>query len=78
MIYDFRSEESRIFILSEKLICYFCSHDIFIPYETYHNVEKPGIKVIFVHNTAICTHCGSVIEFTEPSYYEENSKYICV
>ena len=77
MIYDFESEESRIFIFNEKLTCHFCSRDIFIPYETYSNVEKPGIKVIFVHNTAICTHCGYVIEFSDPSHYdEENNTYI--
>jgi len=77
MIYNFESEESRIFIFNEKLTCHFCSCDIFIPYETYTNVEKPGIKVIFVHNTAICTHCGYVIEFGDPSHYdEENNTYI--
>lgn len=77
MIDYFESEESRIFIFNEKLICHFCSHDIFIPYETYRNVEKPGIKVIFVHNTAICTHCGYVIEFSNPSHYDaEKDTYI--
>ena len=32
--------------------------------------EKPGIKVIFIHNTALCQRCGFVIEFSDPSYYD--------
>lgn len=77
MIDYFQSEESRIFIFNKKLICQFCLRDIFIPYETYRNVEKPGIRVIFVHNTAICTHCGYVIEFSDPSHYDaEEDTYI--
>lgn len=77
MIDYFQSEESRLFIFNEPLICHFCAHDIFIPYETYHNVEKPGIKVRFVHNTAICTQCGFVMEFVDPSDFDaENGAYM--
>lgn len=70
------AEKSRIYIFKKPICCHICARDIFIPHETYTDVEKPGIKVLFVHNTAICQQCGFVIEFSDPSYYdEENDTY---
>ena len=71
MVNDFVAEASRLFIFDKPIHCHMCSNDIFIPYETYHNVEKPGIKVIFVHYSAICQQCGFVIEFSDPSGPDE-------
>ena len=70
------SEESRLYIFKKPILCHICSHDIFIPIETFTDVEKPGIQVTFVHNTAICQQCGFVIQFGDPSYYDnENDIY---
>ncbi|WWS86172.1 hypothetical protein V6B14_11025 [Sporosarcina psychrophila] len=69
MVEDLSCEESRITILNRPLICLFCAHDVFIPYRTYRNVEKPGIDVFYVNYTAVCTHCGGVIQFGDPSYF---------
>lgn len=63
------AEKSRIYIFKKPICCHICTHDIFIPYETYTDVEKPGIQVTFVHNTAICQQCGFVMQFGDPSYY---------
>lgn len=76
MVDSLFSEESRLYIFKKPILCHICSHDIFIPYETFTDVEKPGIQVMFVHNTAICQQCGFVIHFGDPSYYdEENDMY---
>ena len=53
-----RPEKSRITIFDEPIICNFCAHDVFIPYEVYVNVEQPGILVFHVRYIAICQHCG--------------------
>lgn len=64
------AEKSRIYIFKKPICCHICAHDIFIPYETYTDVEKPGIQVTYVHNTAICQQCGFVMQFGDPSYYD--------
>ena len=64
------AEKSRIYIFKKPICCHICAHDIFTPLETYTDVEKPGIKVVFVHNTAICQQCGFVMQFGDPSYYD--------
>ena len=69
MVEDLSCEESQITILNRPLICLFCEQDVFIPYRTYRNVEKPGIGVFHVNYTAVCTHCGGVIQFVDPSYF---------
>ncbi len=70
MVDYFEAEESRLFIFDKPLICHFCSHDVFIPYETYQDVEKPGIQVIFVHYMAIYQQCGFVVEFGDASRFD--------
>lgn len=70
-------KKSRITIFDEPLICQFCSHDVFIPYEVYVNVEQPGIGVFYVSYIAICQHCGEAKQFGDPSYYDaEKDTYI--
>lgn len=63
-------EKSRITIFNKPVICRFCSHDVFIPYEVFANVEQPGIGVFYVQHLAICQHCGEVKQFVDPSYYD--------
>ncbi|WP_339212745.1 hypothetical protein [Solibacillus sp. FSL W8-0372] len=76
MVDSLVSEESRLYIFKKPILCHICSHDIFLPIETFTDVEKPGIQVTFVHNTAICQQCGFVIQFGDPSYYDnENDIY---
>ena len=70
MVDCFLSEESRLYIFQKPILCHICSYDIFIPYETFKDVEKPGIKVAFVHYSAICQQCGFVMQFGDPSYYD--------
>ena len=70
MVDHLLAEKSRLYIFKKPIHCHICTHDIFIPYESYRDVEKPGIKVIFEHNTAICQQCGFVIQFSDPSYYD--------
>lgn len=60
---------SRITIFDKPLICPTCQHDVFTPYEMHANVEKPGIKCIFVYYCAPCEKCGYILEFNDPSYY---------
>ena len=70
-------EKSRITIFNEPVICRFCSHDVFIPYEVFVNVEQPGIGVFHVRQLAICQHCGEAKQFSDPSYYDaEKGDYI--
>ncbi|ALC87400.1 hypothetical protein AM499_17445 [Bacillus sp. FJAT-22090] len=76
MVEDLSCEESQITILNRPLICPFCEHDVFIPYTTYRNVEKPGIDVFHVNYTAVCTHCGGVIQFVDPSYFNREGVYV--
>ena len=73
MVDYFVAEESRLFIFNEQIRCHICWHDIFIPYEIYSNVEKPGIQVVFTHYAAICQQCGFVIEFSDPSCPDEET-----
>lgn len=76
MVDCFLSMESRLYIFKKPIHCHICSYDIFIPYETFIDVEKPGIQVSFVHYTAICQQCGFVMQFGDPSYYDaENDMY---
>jgi hypothetical protein len=63
-------EKSRITIFNVLVTCRFCSHDVFIPYEVFVNVEQPGIGVFHVRRLAICQHCGEVKQFGDPSYYD--------
>jgi hypothetical protein len=76
MVEDLRCEESQITILNLPLNCRFCEHDVFIPYTTYRNVENPGIDVFHVNYTAVCTHCGGVTQFVDPSYVNREGVYV--
>ena len=72
-----RPQKSRITIFDEPVICSFCSHDVFIPYEVIVNVEQPGIGVRHVRYIAICQHCGQAKHFGDPSHYDaEKDDYI--
>mgnify|MGYP003413530120 CR=1 FL=1 len=72
-----RPEKSRITIFDEPIICNFCAHDVFIPYEVYVNVEQPGIGVFYVRYVAICQHCGQAKNFSDPSHYDaEKDTYV--
>ena len=72
-----RPNKSRITIFDEPIICSFCRHDVFIPYEVYVNVEQPGIGVYHVRYIAICQHCGQAKQFGDPSHYDaEKDTYI--
>lgn len=72
-----RPEKSRITIFDEPIICSYCKHDVFIPYEVYINVEQPGIGVRHVRYIAICQHCGQAKNFSDPSHYDaEKDNYI--
>lgn len=74
---DLRPQKSRITIFDEPVICRFCSHDVFIPYEVFVNVEQPGVGVRHVRYIAICQHCGQVKHFGDPSHYDaEKNNYI--
>ncbi|WP_153730770.1 hypothetical protein [Sporosarcina obsidiansis] len=68
MVEDLSCEESRIWILGKPVICNFCEHDVFTPFETYKNVEEPGIEVYFVNYTAVCMRCGCATQFNDPSH----------
>lgn len=71
------SQKSRITIFDEPIICNFCAHDVFIPYEVYVNVEEPGILVFHVRTIAICHHCGQAKLFHDPRFYvPEKHAYI--
>ena len=65
-----RPKKSRITIFDEPIICSFCTHDVFIPYEVYINVEQPGIDVLHVRYIAICQHCGQGKVFGDPSRFD--------
>ncbi|MEK4025269.1 hypothetical protein [Sporosarcina sp. FSL W7-1283] len=67
MVDELICDESRVWILGQPLICRFCANDVFLPYHTYKNVEKPGIDVFFVDYTAICLKCGCATQFGDPS-----------
>lgn len=70
-------EKSRITIFGEPVICNFCTHDVFIPYEVYVNVEQPSIDVRYVRRIAICQHCGQAKIFIDPSGFDdETNTYI--
>ena len=76
-ISNLQREKSRITIFNEPLICRFCSHDVFIPYEVYVNVEQPGIDCLYGQDVAICQHCGEAKHFGDPSHYDaENDTFI--
>lgn len=65
-----RPQKSRITIFDEPIICSFCTHDVFIPYEVYVNVEQPCINVRHVRYIGICQHCGQAKHFGDPSRYD--------
>lgn len=65
-----RPQKSRITIYDEPVICSFCSHDVYIPYEVFVNVEQPVVGVRHVRYTAICQHCGQAKDFGDPSHYD--------
>lgn len=65
-----RPQKSRITIFDEPVICRFCSHDVFIPYEVFMNVEQPGVDVRHVRYIAICQHCGQAKHFGDSSHYD--------
>lgn len=67
MIEELECTKSQVTILGHPLICRFCTHDEFIPYHTFSNVEDPGIGVFHVGYSAVCVHCGIVTEFGDPS-----------
>lgn len=72
-----RPQKSRITIYDEPVICSFCSHDVYIPYEVIVNVEQPGVGVRHVSYTAICQYCGLAKHFGDPSHYDtEKEDYI--
>ena len=72
-----RPQKSRITIFDEPIICNFCTHDVFIPYEVYVNVEQPGIQVYHVRYIAICQHCGQAKLFHDPRHHvPEKHAYI--
>ena len=72
-----RPQKSRITIFGEPIICNFCTHDVFIPYEVYVNVEQPGVNIRHVRYIAICQHCGQANKFSDPSYYDaEKNTYV--
>ena len=67
MVVELESVRSRIIILEHPLICRFCTHDEFIPYCSFSNVEDPGISVLSIGYSAVCVTCGCVTEFSDPS-----------
>lgn len=76
-IADLRPQKSRITIFSEPIICSFCTHDVFIPYEVYINVEQPGINMLHSRYIAICQHCGQTKIFEDSSRFDvETNTYI--
>ena len=76
-ISNLQREKSRITIFNEPIICRFCSHDLFIPYEVYVNVELPGIGCLYGQDVAICQHCGEAKHFGDPSHYDaKNDTFI--
>ncbi len=69
-----RPQKSRITIFDEPVICSFCSHDVYIPYEVFVNVEQPGVGVRHVRYLAICQHCGQAKQFGDPSHYDSEKE----
>ncbi|MGE7951077.1 hypothetical protein [Lysinibacillus xylanilyticus] len=69
-ISNLMQKKSRITIFDVPVICRFCSHDVFIPYEVNVNVEQPGIGVRHTRDIAICQYCGEGKFFGDPSYYD--------
>lgn len=67
MIEELECVKSRITILEHSLICRFCTHDEFIPYRSFSNVEDPGIGVLSIGYSAVCIQCGCVTKFGDPS-----------
>lgn len=65
-------EKSRFTMFKEPIVCQFCSHDIFIPYEAFINVEEPGILVSYIKDFLICHHCGHVKMIGEQIYSQKN------
>lgn len=39
-------------------------------------MENPGIDVFHVNYTAVCTHCGGVTQFGDPSYFNREGVYV--
>ena len=76
MVDELRCQVSRIILFGRPLICHFCGHDVFMPYTTYCNVEKPGIGVYFLDYTAACMMCGCVTQFSDPSRPSADGGYI--
>ena len=73
-ISNLSQRKSRITIFNEPVICRFCLHDVFIPYEVYVNVEQPGINTFYGQDVAICQHCGEVKHFVDPSDYDSEKQ----
>lgn len=65
-------QKSRITIYDEPVVCSFCLHDVYIPYEVFVNVEEPGVNVRHVRYIAICQHCGQAKYFGDPSHFDAN------
>lgn len=64
MAKDLNLEESHIIISDRPINCLFCEHDVFIPYVTYKKEVEPEMYAgIQANHTAVCTHCGSAIQF---------------
>ena len=59
-------------MFKEPIVCQFCSHDIFIPYEARINVEEPGVLVPHIRDFLICHHCGHVKMIREQIYSQKN------
>ncbi|EGQ21753.1 hypothetical protein [Sporosarcina newyorkensis] len=76
MAEELSCDESQIWILGQPLICRFCGHDVFMPYQTYRNVEEPGIDVYFMNYTAVCMECGYGTQFSDPSHFNPDGVYI--
>lgn len=73
MAKDLNPEESHIVISDRPINCLFCEHDVFIPYVTYKNEVEPEMYAgIQANHTAICTHCGSAIQFEHMSKVHVN------
>nr|WP_106779439.1 hypothetical protein [Lysinibacillus timonensis] len=76
---DLFQKRSHLFIFDVPVICQFCSHDVFIPYEFYLNVEQMSPTFYNIRNVAICQHCGHARFFGDPRHYESNdNSYIGV
>lgn len=69
-ISNLQKVKSRITVFGQPMICRGCSHEVFIPYELYINVEKPGIGSLYAHDIAICQNCGEARHFSDPSDFD--------